>query len=424
MTVLLRIVRVGAVVFAVAFMGIGVFFALGEPKGFRSGMQNVLTGSQDLFMRHNEVRMILLGENPYRLARAGVLQERGAEVLGPGHHMDPDYFPSTLLPVLLLAKLPFQTVKLLWLLINLGSLMLLIQTLRWCMSGDRPSTVNQALMICLWICGIPLWTCLAMGQASIFSVAFTLAAFRADFTGRHLLAGVLLALGVFKYALIWPLVLFLFILQRRWCCLFIGGGIHLVVHLVLCGLMQADPVTIFADILGGNAKVFQYNKVLTFWMPFDSWNLMFPDLSLPAQWFGALLMVSLLAWLGVSWVRRKKTDRDGLLLWIGALLLFAVLAVPSRIFAHMYALPVLLLACGPSRVVITPWQRGRLIAFVLWLGYLPDGSEGLGMPEAVQQMFGSVFKAVLIALVVELGLLLARTVRVPSQVSKAAALRA
>jgi hypothetical protein len=405
---ILRVVRVGAVFFAAAFLTVAAWFASGEPRGFTSGMQSVLTGSQDLFMRHNEVRMILHGENPYRLARENLLKQRASEVLGPGHHMDPDYFPSTMLPVLLMAALPFKTVKVVWLFVNLGSLLLLLVCmLRSCMRRDRPSAANQMLVVCLWICGIPVWSGLALGQASIFSLAFTLAAFRADCSGRYWLAGLLLSMGVFKYALVWPLVLFLFILQSRWLCLLIGGGVHLVVHLILCGLMKADPVGIFAEVLGGNAKVFQFNGVPTFWLPFRSWNLVFPEFPLPAQWLGTLFLLSVLTWLAATWLRREKRDDRSLLLWLAVLLLLAVLSVPSRIFAHMYGLPVLLLACSPSLMAVTPRRSARLIACALWLAYVPNGADGLGMPEMVRQSLRIASNLIILALAFDLGRLLA-----------------
>jgi hypothetical protein len=415
MTLLLRMVRVGAVVCAAAFLGTGVFFALGEPEDFSKNPFSVLTGSKDLLMRHNEVRMILQGENIYQMALDHTLERRALELLGPGHLLDPDYFPSTLLPVLLLAKFPFHVVKVAWLLVNLGSTILLIQTLRWMMGRSRPDAPDQALMVCLWICGIPFWTCLAMGQASIFSLAFSLAAFRADSAGRPLLAGLLLALGVFKYALIWPLVLFLFILRWRWRCLLVGGGVHLVVHLVLCRIIHANPVTIFADVLHGNEKVLHFSRMLTVWFPFRSWNRMFPDFMLPAQWLGALLLLTLLGGLAWLWLRRRPDDRGHWLVWLAALELLAVLTVSSRIFAHMYTLPVLLLACAPSSAVFTPFQRGRLIAYVLCLAYVPGGVDDAGLSASVMHLLHQLFNVVLAALVVETGLLLCRLERASSR---------
>ncbi len=424
MTVLLRVMRVGAVVFAAAFLGTGIFFALGEPQGFEGGAFKVLTGSQDLFMRHNEVRMILHGENPYRLASVGRLDQRADEVLGPGHRMDPDYFPSTLLPVLLMAKLPFEIIKLLWLLINLGSLLLLVHTLRWFMGANGPSPATQMHMVCLWICGIPVWSCLAMGQASIFSVAFTLAAFRLDFSGRHWLAGLLLSLGVFKYALIWPLVLFLFVLQWRWRCLLIGGGIHLVVHWWLCDLIEANPVAIFAEVLSCNAKVFNFNSMLTFWMPFRSWNQFFLEFPVPAQLLGSLFFLIVLGWLGRLWLRRDKNDRDNLLAWMAALLLLAVLTVNSRIFAHMHVLPVLLLACAPESSTFTWSQRARLMACVLYLSYLPSGMEDMNLQDEVLLLLRTFYNTVLLFLAVDLGRLLGKTEHARYQAHKTDALPA
>jgi hypothetical protein len=415
---LLRIVRVGAALFAIAFLALGSWLALGEPTGFDHGMWASLTGSQDLFMRHNEVRMMLHGENPYRLLRDGWLEQRGLEVLGPGHHMDPDYFPSTLLPVWLMAWLPFEWVKALWLLASLGSIVLLVLVLRWCMDKEAPSPANQGLMVSFWICGVPA-SCLAMGQASLFSVALTLAAWRADHSGRPWLAGLLLALGVFKYALVWPLVLFLFILQWRWLCLLVGGGIHLVVHLAVCSHIKADPVSIFGDVLAGNANITGFSTPPTFSLPFRLWNQLFPHAHAPAAGGGVLLLIMVLAALGSLWMRRTKEDRHGLLLWIGVLLMVSVLTVPTRLYAHMFGLPVLLYACAPASRV-QPWQRGLLIAAVLWLAHVPSGIDDLGLAAWVQTTLLAVFRLGMFSLAAGLGWLLLKSER--THASKAEAL--
>lgn len=420
---LLRIIRVGAVLFAAAFLGVGAFFALSEPRGFEGNVRNALSGSQDLLLRHNEVRMLLMGENIYQTEPLRDLKLRTESLLGPGQLVGADYFPSTLLPVLLMARLPFNAVKALWLIISLGSLVLLVFTVRWMMAAGGPSNENQLLMTCLWICGIPFWSCLAMGQASIFSVAFTLAAFRADSSGRPLLAGVLLAFGVFKYALIWPLVLFFFIMQWRWCCLLVGGGIHLGVHLVLCRTISANPITIFADVLSGNSRVFNYNSLLTVWMPFRSWNEMFPNLAVPAKLCGALLLLLMLGGLLWLWLRRKRTDHHNLIRWTAVLLLLSLLTVSSRIFSHMYGLPVLWIACSPAQPWLSCFQRSRLIALVLYLCYVPSGVDDLGLSGQVLQALRIGFNLVLAALAVDLGRLLLAGERSAAQPSRAAALR-
>jgi|GEM_PF-5382989 len=421
--VLLRIIRVGAVLFAAAFLVVGAFFALSEPRGFHGNVRNALSGSQDLMLRHNEVRMLLMGENIYQTGPLRDLKLRTESLLGPGQLVGADYFPSTLLPVLLIARLPFNTVKTLWLIISLGSLVLLVFTLRWMMAGRAPCNENQMLMTCLWICGIPFWSCLAMGQASIFSVALTLAAFRADCARRPLLAGVLLAFGVFKYALIWPLVLFFFIMQWRWRCLLVGGGIHMVVHLALCRIIHANPVTIFADVLSGNTKVFNYNSLLTVWMPFRSWNEMFPSLAVPAQLAGAMLLLMMLGGLLWLWLRRKRTDQHNLIRWTAVLLLLSLLTVSSRIFSHMYGLPVLWIACSPAQPSLSWFQRFRLIVLVLYLCYVPSGVDDLGLSEQVLQALRIGFNLVSAALAVDLGRLLLAGERSAAQPSRAAALR-
>lgn len=420
---LLRIIRVGAVFFAAAFLGVGAFFALSEPRGFEGNVRNALSGSQDLLLRHNEVRMLLMGENIYQTEPLKDLSLRTASQLGPGQLVGADYFPSTLLPVLLMARLPFDTAKILWLIINLGALVLLVFTMRWMMAEGGPCNGDQMLMTCLWICGIPFWSCLAMGQASIFSVAFTLAAFRADCARRPLLAGVLLAFGVFKYALIWPLVLFFFIMQWRWFCLLVGGGIHLGVHLVLCRIINANPITIFADVLSGNTRVFNRSSLLTVWMPFRSWNEMFPSLAVPANLCGALLLLLMLGGLLWLWLRRKRTDQHNLTRWTAVLLLLSLLTVSSRIFSHMYGLPVLWIACSPAQPSLSWFLRFRLIVLVLYLCYVPSGVDDLGLSEQVLQALRIGFNLVFAALAVDLGRLLLAGERSAAQPSKVAALR-
>jgi hypothetical protein len=364
------------------WLSVGSWFALSEPKGFKGGIENVLSGSQDLLLRYNELSMILLGENPYRLANEGTHQARAAEMLGPGRLLDPDYFPSTLLPVLCLMWLPFSTAKGVWLALNLASVVLLALTVRWMMEPRLPSTGRQLVLISIWAASIPVWSCLAMGQATLFSLALTLAAFRADFQGRWLLAGLLLAFGVFKYAVVWPFVLFFFILQWRWRCLVTAGSIHVVVHLLLCRLMQADPVTIFAEVLGGNAKVFHRESLITIWTPFRAWNRHFPDLAVPVQVCGAVLLLLILGGLACLWLRRDRDSREGLVAWTAVLALLAVLVVTSRTFSHMYVLPALLLAGMPAPVpfVFTPFQRGCLVYFCLHLAAVPSGADDLGLP--------------------------------------------
>lgn len=420
---LMRIIRVGAVLFAATFLGVGAFFALSEPRGFDGNVRNALSGSQDLLLRHNEVRMLLMGENIYQFDTVKDLNQRTATLLGAGQLVGADYFPSTLLPVLLMARLPFDAVKTLWLIISLGSLVLLVCTMRWMMAARGPCNRDQMLMTCLWICGIPFWSCLAMGQASIFSVALTLAAFRADCARRPLLGGVLLAFGVFKYALIWPLVLFFFIMQWRWRCLLVGGGIHVGVHLVLCRIINANPITIFADVLSGNTRVFNHNSLLTVWMPFRSWNEMFPSLAVPAKLCGAILLLVMLGGLLWLWLRRKKTDHHNLIPWAAVLLLLSLLAVSSRIFSHMYGLLVLWIACSPTRPSLSWFQRTRLITLVLYLCYVPSGVDNLGVSEQVLQALRIVFNLALAALAVDLGRLLLAGERSAAQTNKAAALR-
>ncbi len=234
----------------------------------------------------------------------------------------------------------------------------------------------------------------------------------------------LLAFGVFKYALIWPLVLFFFVLQWRWKCLLVGGGIHLGVHMVLCRIIHANPVTIFADVLGGNTRVFNQSSLLSVWMPFRSWNEMFPNLAVPAHFLGAVLLLSMLGGLVWLWLRREKTDHRNLVVWTAVLLLLAVLTINSRVFAHMYTLPVLWIACSPAHPSLPLFLRVRLVTWVLYLAYVPSGADALGLSEPVLHVLRIIFNTVFAALALDLGRLLLNWERSAVHPIKAAALRA
>lgn len=391
--------------------------------------------SYDLFKRYYEVRLMFHGENPYRLQVEDRLSQRASEVFGPDHQLDPDYFPSALLPILPVAAMPRQAAKVAWLLITLGSIVLLLKTLHWMMGQERPPPLQYALAVCLWIAGSPVWVGIGLGQNAIFSLALTLAAFRESFRGRDILAGGLLALGVFKYALVWPIVLFFFIFQGRWRCLLTAGGIHLAAHLLLCRIMGAHPVTVFADVLRGNSGVFHRNDVLTVWLPFRVLNERFPALGLPAQLLGAILLMALIAGLAWLWFRRHRDDECNLLAWTAALTLLAVFSVTLRIYTHVYALPVLLLAFVPissrggsagraslpashthpgsagaspshcaSLPVISLFQRSRLAFYIVYLTLIHRGLEW-AFPGQSQHLL-LIFNAVLAVLAVELTVIL------------------
>ncbi|MBL9132319.1 MAG: DUF2029 domain-containing protein [Verrucomicrobiaceae bacterium] len=408
----MRVLRVLVLLGAATSIVVGAIYALSAPRGFKNGGEDMLWGSQDHHLRYNEARLILHGENPYQLALEGRLKARAMEVLGTDH-LDPDYFPSTLLPVLLVCWLPFHVVQVLWFAANLFSMFLIYRAVCWMLEGCLPSANARLLAVCLWIYSYPVWGCLVMGQATLFSLAFTLTAFRMDIRGRPVVAGLLLALGVFKYPVVWPFVLFFFILQGRWRCLLTAGGLHLVVHLILCRIMQAHPVTIFADVLAGNGKVFNRSSLLTFWTPFRHWNTWFPDLAVPAQWLGALTLLAAVAWLARLWMRRPRDSREHLVVWTAVLAVLAVLTVYSRIYCHAYELPVLMLA-GVS-ATSTLALRVRLVVLVLLLcqGY---NSHLAGMvPTVLVPWLHLLSNTLLFLLALELGWLVFRLERASNQ---------
>ncbi len=294
-----------------------------------AGIRNAWQQPNDFRLRYHTARLMLAGENPYRLHLAGELTPRAREVLGRNTDaLAPDYVPSAMLVMLPLALLPWTGAKLVWLCLNLAAAAGLVSLLRrWPAASSLPRSAFLAA-VCLWIAGTPYRNDLGLGQNCVYSLSLTLAALWCQQRNRVVIAGTLLALGLFKYYYVAPLVLFCFVLNRGWKTLLVAGLIHGAAHLLICWHIHAHPLGVFADVWQDNTRVFNRNAMLTAWLPFRTLADWFPQAPIPATLLGALTLATILGSLILFWRRQPRlTDYPA---WIFLLGLLSTLAVTAK----------------------------------------------------------------------------------------------
>lgn len=294
-----------------------------------AGIRNAWQHPMDLRLRYQTARLMLAGENPYRVQAADDLSARARQALGGNvRDFEPDYLPSAMLPMLPLSVLPWNVAKFVWLLVNLASAVsLVLLARRWAGPAGIPQSLFW-LAVALWVGGTPFRNSLGIGQNTVFALVLTLAAFLLQERNRPILAGVLLALGLFKYAYIGLVVLFFIVLHHRWKTLLFAGMIHLLAHLMLCLRMNANPVSIIADVFQYNSRIFDRETTLTIWLPFRALAARFPEWNLPADALGAGVLAVMLAALLVVWQRRGLSPYEHA--WAFVLCMLATLVVTCR----------------------------------------------------------------------------------------------
>ncbi len=367
------------------------------------GIWNALVSPCDFQINYQTARLILHGENPYRLKLDGTLQARVRVVLGDQSEtpLDPDYFPSALLPVIPLTCLPWEIARVVWLGINLACGALLFVSLRGWLRDRAPPWDHLLLGIFVWLAGAPFRNSLGLGQNTIFAIAMLLASLRAADSARPALSGLLLALGLYKYPLVWPMVLFFYCLGPRRLALVWAAVIHLTVHLWLCGRMAADPVRIFGEVLRGNRDIFDRNETFTVWMPWRTLSGWLPPGSIPVNALAALTLVAVLALLIQAWNRGHA--RQYPLAWFGLLGLLAMISVSSRPYALVFAPAIWFSVVGPHAVPASAGRRWRIAGYVLWLTAGQRLADALLNPETGNRAVFWTYNPFLILLCLEFG---------------------
>jgi hypothetical protein len=180
----------------------------------------------DFSVTYIGARMVYLGmgSNLYNLDeqrrfKAGLL--KNAEPLIYEH---PPFEAFLLAP---LGALRYKTAYLIWGLINVAIWLLLPYLLR----PYAPSPQDDLAYCGLWLLFAPLWVALLQGQSSLLLLLLFALSFIQLKRGNDFKAGLILALGLFKFQFIIPFAV-IFLLRRKWRFL-LGFAIT---ALVLCAL--------------------------------------------------------------------------------------------------------------------------------------------------------------------------------------------
>jgi hypothetical protein len=175
----------------------------------------------------------------------------------PDRDLPFNHLPYELLPLRVLAKYPFTVAHALWAGLNLLFIAILgLRLTPFVESGRR------ALSILMVLAYFPTVTALKMGQDSVITTLLLVETYVSLKRGRDVLAGGLLALGLYKPQLVLPLV-GVFVWQRRWSA--IAGFVSMALAVGALSLSMVGW-----DGLKG---------VLALWLPMiERGNVVWPEL--------------------------------------------------------------------------------------------------------------------------------------------------
>jgi len=330
------------------------------------GVRNGLVNSRDLQTLHLAGQLMMDGVNVFRLQLEGNLDRLLSTMAGEHYFWSgADYFPSAHLPVLPLTFLPWFWAKGIWICLNLAVAVSLWWVLARFDGKVRPSRDQLLWVVLIWLAGTPFRVSIGIGQNSIMAFSLLLVSLRIANTRPSFLAGLLLAVALIKYALIWPFVLFFLLLGGHVRVVVWAGAVHLVTHLLLCMRMRADPFGVLLDVLRSNTEVFHRNEIFTFWMPGRMLSMLNPGWESAEIWTGVLLFVFILGWLIRWWMLGH--GRQYPMAWLGLLSLFALVAVTPKIYSFVVlAVPLLLVVSG-DQPGMSRGFRIRVLSAVVYL---------------------------------------------------------
>ena len=151
-----------------------------------------------------------------------------------------------------LALLSFDSLVIVWLLINLGAAAITLYLTITLLGASWPPRAKIYLSAFL-LSWAPLRVTLRNGQLSLLIVAALIGALLARKRDRKILAGVLLGLSLCKYSLTYPFVLY-FAWKREWRVLAMAAlvpALLLTVYALRLGISPVDVVTDYAQAIGG-----------------------------------------------------------------------------------------------------------------------------------------------------------------------------
>lgn len=175
------------------------------------GVYRGATGSMDF--QWDSAKALTLKINPYleSMEPGGVWEQY--DFGGNYGNLEANQFPSLLWMLFPFTLVSPQTANILWAIFNLLCGIIFLYGLRKTFLSDLSK--EEFLMIsAVFVSGTPLRNCLAMGQHTLFSMAFLMLSIVFAEKEKRVAAGVLLSISYFKYVLVVPIALYF--IYKRW----------------------------------------------------------------------------------------------------------------------------------------------------------------------------------------------------------------
>lgn len=198
-----------------------IYSLLSVYKGCEKGM------AQSKDFQWDSAKLLAMRINPYEesLHPTGVLEQY--DFGGDYGKLEANQFPSLLWLLLPFTFFAPGMANILWTIFNLICVILFLICLRKTFLNDL-SKEEYFFTVAVFLSGTPLRNCLAMGQHTLFSVAFLMLAIYMAQKEKHMAAGLFLSLSYFKYVLIVPMALYF--IYKRW---FKEIMISVIPHIIL-----------------------------------------------------------------------------------------------------------------------------------------------------------------------------------------------
>lgn len=220
-------------------IGLGILLLLATAS-LSVGLYNALIGPEASFdFQWPSARAIYLGYSPYHIdALPKEIQTHILTTRTVNLHAGDINFPSSISLLLPYAILDWTHAKLLWAISNLLFAGLAVSIL-FHFSRPLPQRLKWTVGL-LFFASTPLRVVLGNGQHSLLALAFTLLGC-ATMINFPILSGFFLAVALFKYHLVAPLMI-LFLIRQKFAPLGIALGIHLIISIWISKVVNIGPI--------------------------------------------------------------------------------------------------------------------------------------------------------------------------------------
>src|ERR1700693_1649481 len=147
------------------------------------------------------------------------------------------------------AILPWPIAKVVWAVLNVLFTVIIVTGLFQLFLPAQPRWL-LVLIICLFVAGTPHRNLIGNGQQALFVLSFFVLSLMFLEKGYDVVAGICLAVSLFKYTVTVPLLPY-FLMKRRWNVVLLALGIHVALTLFLAAWVHTSPL----ELLLGPVRV-------------------------------------------------------------------------------------------------------------------------------------------------------------------------